>query len=125
MDMLSVIMSKLKRSSSIFAVASDGSYSVELPVSLLLERVSPPSVEMVLREKGMKLYRLEGELHALSFMLQMGVKGMGTGEYSVAPEEYVKYVPVKQINVQWKVGWSIWRDDGTTVEEVLPCALRM
>jgi len=125
MDMVSVMMSRMKRSSSIIAVASDGSYSVELPVSLLLERVNPPVVEMVLREKGMKLYRLEGELHALSFMLQMGVKGMGTGEYSVAPEEYVKYVPLKQINVQWKVGWSIWSDDGREVVEVLPCLLRI
>jgi hypothetical protein len=125
MDLVGVLLSQLRRSSSILAVSADGSYSVELPVSLLLESVNPPAVEMVLREKGMKLYRIEGELQVLSFMLQMGVKELGTGEYGVGAEGFVQYSPVKKINVQWKVGWSIWRDDGTVVEEILPCALQM
>ena len=125
MDLVGVLLSQLRRSSSILAVSADGSYSVELPVSMLLESINPPAVEMVLREKGMKLYRIEGELQVLSFMLQMGVKGLGTGEYGVVPEGFVQYSPMKKINVQWKVGWSIWRDDGTVVEEVLPCALQI
>jgi len=125
MDLVGVLMSQLRRSSSILAVSADNSYSVELPVSLLLESVNPPSVEMVLREKGMKLYRVEGELQALGFMLQMGVKGMGTGEYGTVPEGLVEYSPVKKINVQWKIGWSVFTEDGKEVNEVLPCILKL
>jgi len=138
MDLVGVLLSQLRRSSSIVAVSADGGYSVELPVSLLLENVNPPSVEMVLREKGMKLYRLEGELQALGFMLQMGVKGLGTGEYGVVSGEHggaggygvgldalVEYKPLKEVKVQWKVGWSIFTEDGEEVNEVLPCLLRM
>jgi hypothetical protein len=125
MDLVGVLMSQLRRSSSILAVSTDNSYSVELPVSLLLENVSPPSVELVLREKGMKLYRIEGELQALGFMLQMGVKGMGMGEYGVVAEGLVEYRPVKEVKVRWKVGWSIYAEDGTEVTEVLPCVLKL
>jgi len=133
MDLVGVLMSQLRRSSSIFAVAADSSYSVELPVSLLLESINPPAVEMVLREKGMKLYRLEGELQALGFMLQMGVRRLGTGEYGegglggygVGSEGLVEYKPLKEINVQWKVGWSVFTEDGKEVDEVLPCMLRL
>jgi len=125
MDLVGVLMSQLRRSSSILAVSADNSYSVELPVSLLLESVNPPSVEMVLREKGMKLYRVEGELQALGFMLQMGVKSMGTGEYGTVPEGLVEYSPVKKINVQWKIGWSVFTEDGKEVNEVLPCILKL
>jgi len=125
MDLVGVLMSQLRRSSSILAVSTDNSYSVELPVSLLLENVSPPAVEMVLREKGMKLYRVEGELQALGFMLQMGVKGMGTGEYGVVAEGLVEYRPVKEIKIRWKVGWSIYTEDGQEVNEVLPCVLKL
>jgi hypothetical protein len=133
MDLVGVLMSQLRRSSSIFAASADGGYSVELPVSLLLESVNPPAVEMVLREKGMKLYRLEGELQALGFMLQMGVKGLGTGEYGegglsgygVGMDGLVEYSPLKKINVQWKVGWSVFTEDGKEVNEVLPCMLRL
>jgi len=125
MDLVGVLMSQLRRSSSILAVSTDNSYSVELPVSLLLENVSPPAVELVLREKGMKLYRIEGELQALGFMLQMGVKGMGMGEYGVVAEGLVEYRPVKEVKVRWKVGWSIYVEDGTEVTEVLPCVLKL
>jgi len=131
MDLVGVLMSQLRRSSSILAVAADGGYSVELPVSLLLESVNPPVVEMVLREKGMKLYRLEGELQALGFMLQMGVRAMGTGEYGVGsgygvgPEGLVEYKPLKEIKVQWKIGWSVFTEDGKEVNEVLPCVLKL
>jgi hypothetical protein len=139
MDLVGVLMSQLRRSSSILAVAADGGYSVDLPVSLLLESVNPPAVEMVLREKGMKLYRLEGELQALGFMLQMGVKGLGTGEYGeggsggygVGVEGLVEYKPLKEVKVQWKVGPMIWREgqegvqEGVIVEETLPCILGM
>jgi hypothetical protein len=127
MDLVGVLMSQLRRSSSILAVSADGGYSVELPMSLLLESVNPPVVEMVLREKGMKLYRLEGELQALGFMLQMGVKGLGTGEYGEGAEGFVQYSPVKKINVQWKVGPMVWREgqEGVIVEETLPCILEM
>jgi len=127
MDLVGVLMSQLRRSSSILAVSADNSYSVELPVSLLLESVNPPAVEMVLREKGMKLYRVEGELQALGFMLQMGVKGMGTGEYGTVLEGLVEYSPIKKIKVQWKLGSMIWREgqEGVIVEEVLPCILEM
>jgi hypothetical protein len=131
MDLVGVLMSQLRRSSSILAVSADNSYSVELPVSLLLESVNPPAVEMVLREKGMKLYRIEGELQALGFMLQMGVKGMGTGEYGgvggygVGPEGLVEYRPLKEVRVRWKVGWSVYTEDGQEVNEVLPCILKL
>jgi hypothetical protein len=127
MDLVGVLMSQLRRSSSILAMSADSGYSVELPVSLLLESVNPPAVEMVLREKGMKLYRLEGELQALGFMLQMGIKGMGTGEYGVGMDGLVEYSPVKKINVQWKLGPMIWREgqEGVVVEETLPCILEM
>jgi hypothetical protein len=136
MDLVGVLMSQLRRSSSILAVSADGSYSVELPVSLLLESVNPPVVELVLREKGMKLYRLEGELQALGFMLQMGVKGLGTGEYGIGSGEHgggygvgldalVEYKPLKEIKVRWKVGWSVFTEDGEEVNEVLPCILKM
>jgi len=131
MDLVGVLMSQLRRSSAILAVAADGSYSVELPVSLLLESVNPPVVDFVLREKGVKLYRIEGELQALGFMLQMGVKAMGTGEYGVGsgygvgPEGLVEYKPVKEIKVQWKVGWSVFTEDGQEVNEVLPCMLKL
>ncbi len=128
MDLVGVLMSQLRRSSSIMAVSADKSYSVELPVSLLLESVNPPVVEMVLREKGMKLYRIEGELQALGFMLQMGVKGVGTGEYGVRADGLVEYSPLKEIKVQWKLGSMIWREgheEGVVVEEILPCLLRL
>jgi hypothetical protein len=127
MDLVGVLLSQLRRSSSILAVSADNSYSVELPVSLLLESINPPAVEMVLREKGIKLYRIEGELQALGFMLQMGVKGLGTGEYSVGAEGFVQYSPLKKINVQWKLGPMIWREgqEGIIVEEILPCILEM
>jgi hypothetical protein len=125
MDLVGVLLSQLRRSSNIVAISADGSYVVELPVSLLLESVNPPLVEMVLREKGIKLYRLEGELQALGFMLQMGVKGLGTGEYGVGLDGLVEYKPLKEIKVQGKVGWSIFTEDGEEVNEVLPCLLRM
>lgn len=125
MDLVGVLLSQLRRSSSILAISSDGSCSVELPVSLFLERVSSPTVEMVLREKGMKLYRIEGELQVLSFMLQMGIKKLGTGEWEVSPEEYVQYSPLKKINVRWKIGQSVFAEDGTIVEEILPCILQV
>jgi hypothetical protein len=138
MDLVGVLMSQLKRSSSIVAVSADKTYSVELPVSLLLENINPPVVEMVLREKGMKLYRVEGELQALGFMLQMGVKGMGSGEYGVVPggpggsggygvgiDGLVEYKPIKEIKVQWKIGWSVFTEDGEEVNEVLPCVLNL
>jgi hypothetical protein len=126
-------MSQLRRSSSILAVSADNSYSVELPVSLLLENVNPPTVEIVLREKGMKLYRIEGELQALGFMLQMGVNSMGTGEYGgssgygVGPEGLVEYIPLKGIRIQWKVGSMVWQEgqEGIIVDEVLPCILKL
>jgi hypothetical protein len=131
MDLVGVLMSQLRRSSSILAVSADGGYSVELPVSLLLESVNPPVVDFVLREKGVKLYRIEGELQALGFMLQMGVKAMGTGEYGagsgygVGPEGLVEYKPVKEIKIQWKVGWSVFDEDGNEVSDVLPCLLKL
>ena len=127
MDLVGVLLSQLRRSSSILAVSADGSYSVELPVSMLLESVNPPAVEMVLREKGMKLYRIEGELQVLSFMLQMGVKGLGTGEYGVVPEGFVQYRPLKEVKVRWKVGAMVWQEgqEGVIVDEVLPCVLKL
>jgi hypothetical protein len=81
----------------------------------------------VLREKGMKLYRIEGNLQALTYALQLGVKSLGTGEHVVAPDGVVQYSPVKKINVQWKVGPMVWREgqEGVIVEETLPCILEM
>jgi len=125
MDLVGVLLSQLNRSSKLLAVSADESFEMELPVSLLLERVEIPSVEFVLRDKGMKMYRLGGELQALTYMLQMGVSRMGTGEYGTEGEKFVEYMPVKKINVRFKVGTSVWAEDGTEIDEVLPCVLEV
>jgi len=123
MDLVGVMLSELRRSSVINAVSSDGGISVSLPVSLLLEKVNPPVVEIVLREKGMKLYKIEGDLQALGYMLQMGVKRMGTGNYGLEGVGMVMYKPIKSIKVRFKVGWHVWDEEGNVVDEVLPCVL--
>jgi hypothetical protein len=125
MDLAGVMLEELRRSSIIKAVSADEKISVDLPVSLLLEKVNPPTVEMVLREKGMKLYKIESDLQALGYMLQMGVKQMGTGGYGLGMIEMVTYKPIKSIRLRFKMGWSLWDEDGNMIDEVLPCVLNV
>lgn len=125
MDLVGVMLEELRRASVIKAVSSDGEISVDLPVSLLLEKVNPPAVEMVLREKGVKLYKIEGDLQALGYMLQMGVKRMGTGDYGLGATGVVTYKPIKGIRLRFKMGWNLWDEDGNMIDEVLPCVLNV
>ena len=56
-------------------------------------------------------------------MLQMGVKRMGTGDYGLGATGVVTYKPIKGIKLRFKLGWSLWDEDGNMIDEVLPCVL--
>jgi hypothetical protein len=120
-DIVGFLLSHMNRSSKM--TATSGLYTIDVPVAFLIDTIGVPNVEMVLRDKGIKLYRSEVSVQALTWLIQSDVTRQGTGEYGVSTADVFTYKPISSIRVQWKLGWSIFGEDGVVVDEVLPCFL--
>jgi len=121
MDIIGVVMLYMNRQSSLQAVF--GSYTLAIPISFLIESTEVPTVETVLRDKGIKLYKNVFNLEARTWMIQPSISNMGSGDYSFSGSSNpVQYVPLKSINMQIKIGCDVTDQNCQSVEG-LPCLL--
>ncbi len=129
MDMLQWFL-HFDRSSNVRVVLND-QYAFVLPVGLLVEEVSAPVVDMTLRDRGLKLYKIEGRLRAWSYELPVNIRGQGSGEYAKliwGGEEVskIQYKPLREIKMKFRIGGAIYGEDGVLLEdEIFPCLLRV
>jgi len=97
-----------------------------IPVSMLMEHVDPPSVDFTLRDRGIKLYRFNGFISALTYIVPQNVPEMGgVDQYSLTVMGPAEYVPLRKINLKFKIGGSVFSDEGVEIQETLPCLLEV
>lgn len=124
MDMVGWFLHFDRRTSVV--VVLGGSYSTTLPVSLLVEEVGAPVVDFTLRDRGLKLYRLQGRVVVLTYEIPVGVRSQGSGVYQKLTPATVQYQPLKEIRLKFRVGGNVYSEDGQLLEsEIFPCLLRV
>jgi len=98
----------------------------KIPVSMLMEHVDPPAVDFTLRDRGIKLYRFNGHVSVLTYMVPQDVPKMGgVDQYQLTVSSPVEYRPLKKISLKFKIGSSVFSEAGEEIEETLPCLLEV
>ena len=103
--------------------------TLRLPVSMVVEEVGVPEVDFTLRDRGIKLYKVSGRLNCLTFLIPENVEKSQVSGWDLAMwgTDYsnILYEPLKRIRLKFKVGYSVFGEDGVELDEVLPCILQV
>lgn len=81
--------------------------AIKIPVSLLINEIYDSVVDYVLRGKGVKVYRVGGNIEAKTFCFPVNIKG-GHGEDLYrelwADVSSILYEPIREFNLKYNVG---------------------